>query len=346
MRSSPNLCSAIRLHRVNEQAPVDALMLYAKAREEEHNDQRYTAITLLEQAATADPYSFDVQQELARLYLSINSQGDQAQAALEHAAMLRPDDLQTQTDLGRVYLSRGDLNKAVEHLRLATQTTEYQQGDDGAAVADYYLAQSLQKRGYDRAALDSYGELLKRLQDTPDSIHGDPEIQFWLSRPELLYAEVGRLHEKQNEPSQALAAYSVVAERSPDDLDTRQHMVHLLMQMGRRPEASRLAMDSIIRTHGSAQSIDMFRAVYRGDDASAISSLQKLSEDHPQDHALLFALGDLFVADGQPDKAVDVLTVAANTTQDTRGAGDCWARTFLPRSASAWPSACPNWPPC
>ena len=100
--------SAPPLAATEGQAPIDALILYAKARVDEETDQRYNAITELEQAARLDPNSFAIQNELARIYLSINSAGDQAETALENAAKLKSDDLQTQTDLGRVYLSRGD----------------------------------------------------------------------------------------------------------------------------------------------------------------------------------------------------------------------------------------------
>jgi tetratricopeptide (TPR) repeat protein len=186
--------------------------------------------------------------------------------------VLKPDDLETQTDLGRVYLSRNETAKATDHFRLATQTTEYRNDADPAAITDYYLAQSLQQQGYDRAALDSYARLLQRLQNAPSSVRDNPEIQFWLSRPELLYAEVGRLREKQGDTAAALAAYGVVAERSPDDLDTRAHMITLLVSLNRRDDAARLAMDTISHTHASPQSLEMLRDVYRGDDQRIIST--------------------------------------------------------------------------
>ena len=310
------------LSAVEGQAPLDALILYARARVDEQGDQRYNAIAELEQAARLDPNSFAIQNELARIYLSINSAGDQAETALENAARLKSDDLQTQTDLGRVYLTRGDLAKATEHLRLATDTTEYRSYADESAITDYYLALSLQKEGYDRAALDSYTRLLKRLQDAPDSVRGNSEIQYWLSRPELLYAEVGRLREKQDDAPAALAAYQVVAERNPDDLDTRSHMVGMLMKMNRRDDAARLAIESIVHTHANRQSLGMLRDVYRGDDDRAVAALQGLADQHPQDRTVQFALCDMLVADGQPQRAAVTLNALASKNVDDKGAGD------------------------
>ena len=314
--------SAPPLTATNGQPPLDALMLYARARVDEQNDQRLNAISHLEQAARVDPNSFAIQHELARLYLSMNAGGEQAETALERAAVLKPDDLETQTDLGRVYLSRNETAKATDHFRLATQTTEYRNDADPAAITDYYLAQSLQQQGYDRAALDSYARLLQRLQNAPSSVRDNPEIQFWLSRPELLYAEVGRLREKQGDTAAALAAYGVVAERSPDDLDTRAHMITLLVSLNRRDDAARLAMDTISHTHASPQSLEMLRDVYRGDDQRAVAALETLHNQHPQDRTVLFALADVLVADGETPKAVATLSKAVATTRDVNGAGD------------------------
>jgi tetratricopeptide (TPR) repeat protein len=302
--------------------PLDALDLYAKARVAEDENRRDDAIDDLRQAARLDPASFDVQSELARIYLGMNASSEQAADALDHAALLKPDDLQTETDLGRVYLARGELDKAIEHLRLALQTTDYRQDDDSSALTDYYLAQALQKHGYDRAALDEYTRLLDRLQHAPESVRGNPELDYWLSRPDLLYAEVGRLHEKQGEPEEALAAYQLVAEHSPDDLDTQARIVRLLVEVGRRDEAAHNAIDAIVRTHAGAPSLAMLHDVYQGDNASEIAAMRRLYNHHPEDRSVLFALADLLTSSGQPADAEQTLANVAAATTDKNGAGD------------------------
>ena len=302
--------------------PLDALMLYAQARVAEDTNQRFVAIDLLQKAARLDPASFNLQSELARLYLTSNSDGEEAADALQRAAELNPDDLQTQTDLGRVFLSRGQLDKAIEHLRLALQTTEYRQDDDSSAITDYYLAQALQKQGYNRAALEEYTRLLDRLEHAPESVRGNPDRDYWLSRPDLLYAEVGGLYEKQGEPQQALAAYEVVAEHSPDDLDTQARIVRLLLKVGRRDEAAHNAIDAVVRTHASAPSLAMLQDVYHGDNAGAVAAMRRLYDQQPQDLSVLFALTDLLIAGGDAPQAEHILLNVVARTTDNNGAGD------------------------
>ncbi len=48
--------------------------------------------------------------------------------------------------------------------QLRSGATEYQSDESDAAVADLFLARALQQGGYDRAALERYATLLRRVQ--------------------------------------------------------------------------------------------------------------------------------------------------------------------------------------
>ena len=111
----------------------------------------------------ADPDSFDLRYDLGKAYASVNAQSSQAIAAFEAAAKIKPDDIEVQTELGREYLASDRPDEAMLHLRLAIQTDDYKTDDEAAALADFFLARALQQKGYDRAAVDEYDSLLRRL---------------------------------------------------------------------------------------------------------------------------------------------------------------------------------------
>ncbi|HEY1629369.1 MAG TPA: tetratricopeptide repeat protein [Tepidisphaeraceae bacterium] len=288
---------------------LDAIELYAKARDAQDQNQRYTAITLLEKALVLDPDSFDLNYELGRAYLSVGDSGDRALAAFQRAAALQPDDLEVQTDLGREYQARGDLDKAIEHFRLAMQTNDYHGDDPLACVVDYRLAIALDQKGYDRAALQCYGNLLDRLAHPDFSNRVTPEIAYLLGRPELIYEEIGKLCEKLGDYDQALRAYQAVADHLPSDFDAQSRVVQTLIKLHRHPDAIAAATELVRRFHASPESIDLLREVYRdtGSEGGFTDGLRKLNRDHPDDRAILFALADTLASAGHAAEAEDLL---------------------------------------
>src|SRR5262245_1530319 len=64
------------------QPPLDALELYARARDAQNQRQRFTAINLIEKALELDPGSFELNFALGRAYLVAGGSIDRAVAAL------------------------------------------------------------------------------------------------------------------------------------------------------------------------------------------------------------------------------------------------------------------------
>ena len=95
-----------------------------QAREAMLQGQRFTAINLLEQAIKLDPESYRAAL-LARagVHVSGGLANEQSIAAYEAAAAIDPDHIIVHSELGRQYLAKGETTKALEHLRLALQTT-------------------------------------------------------------------------------------------------------------------------------------------------------------------------------------------------------------------------------
>ena len=129
-----------------------------------NQNQRYTAIISLERAIKLDPDSYELRYWLGQAYGGIGSANDQSIKAFEAAAKVDPNHIEVHTELGRQYLAKNALTEALDHLRLALQTDDYQTDDENAAIADFYLAKTLQAAGYERAALDEYATLIARMQ--------------------------------------------------------------------------------------------------------------------------------------------------------------------------------------
>lgn len=177
--------------------PLDALELYARAREATLDNQPFTAINFLEKAIAKDPDSFELYWALGWAQLAGGGGKEAAISAFNEAAALRPNDLEVQLQLGREYLAAGNADKALEHLRLAMICPDYTKREDQAALVDLFLARTLQEKGYSLAAIDAYSQLLERLSHGARAIRSNPELNYLLVRPDLIYFQLGLLYDKQ-----------------------------------------------------------------------------------------------------------------------------------------------------
>ncbi len=183
--------------------PVESLRLYARARIAMLEGQLQTSINLLEKAASLDPWSFQLRYTLARLYQGDRSSDERSIMALEQAALLEPDHLPLQLNLGRQYLDRGQTDPGVMHLLLALKTHEYGQDSASAALADYFLAHTLQQQGYDSAAVTLYRRLEVRLRNPSFAMRAMPELAVFSERPDEIELQIGELEQKRGRYDQA-----------------------------------------------------------------------------------------------------------------------------------------------
>ena len=293
-----------------EPAPLGAIELYAQARAAILDNQRFSAIILLEKAIALDPYSFELQYALGQAYFGTGSATDKGIAALEKAAHLRPDDLDVQLQLGRQYFAKGDAGEAIDHLRLALQTPEYKQEEDSAAVVDFHLARALQQQGYARAALDQYGVLLDRLQRPNFSMRANPELMFLANRPESLYVQIGELHEKLGNLPDALKAYGLAARTDEGNFELQAKVIRTLLGLNRGQEARQRALDLAARLRASPDSLGLVREAYQsaGGEVATINDLSRLHRQRPTDRGLLFVLTQMMASSGHQAEAENLLS--------------------------------------
>ncbi len=301
----------------NDEAPVDALVLYAKARDALATNQRFTAVSLLEKAVHIDANSAELYRTLSRAY-SLAGNPEKAAKALEQAVAIAPDDLATQVTLGRLYLSRNDARRATAQLRKARLTSGYAAGEPEAVSADYFLARALQSQGYDHAAVECYKSLIKRLARPTLALRSDPQLSDLAVRPDTILSDVARLSEKQGDWEEALNAWRQLSHDEPANFEAASHEVQMHLALGHGDDALIAAANAVRSFGASQQSLDQLRNVGKaiGNDDAMFRELSRLHRDDPRDRAITFALSDLFANAGRLDEAQSALRDGLATSPD------------------------------
>jgi tetratricopeptide (TPR) repeat protein len=288
-------------------------MLFARAHDALLQNRGYTAIGLLERAVHLDPNSYTLYYELGRAYLSVGNSIESATYAFEKAAALKPGELTVHLQLARLYLMRGDPDHAIQHLRLARLTSDYQEQSDLAATTDLLLARALQQKGYDRAASDEYELVLDDLQNPTSAMRGNMELAFLIAHPDVIAEQLGELAEAMGNYQTALEEYQQSAAIDHDNFSTRAHVVRVLLKMGRSEDAAAEAAKLVRQFQASPESMDLLREVYQqvGSEAGVIAQLAKLHADQPEDRAILFTLADTLRSQGRQAEGEQLLADAA-----------------------------------
>jgi tetratricopeptide (TPR) repeat protein len=317
----------------DEPPPVEALHLFAKAHIEELEENIPAAIELMKKAVALDPTSFDLHYTLGQLYLGQAAYHNDSIHELEQAAAIEPDHLELQTDLGRQYLAKNDAATALTYFRLAMQTSGYQARDPQSVIVDFFLAGSLEKLGYDQAALTAYQQLAAKLHSPTMALRMDRQTQVLLEHQGALSAQIAELLQKLERYGEAAAAYHEAVQSDPGNFELRVHECRALIEAGKTEQAAAAATECVMKLGATPQSLDLLREVYRsfGRDADAVDALTRMYRQHPNQRSLLYALADLMVSAGRADQADKLLGEAA---QKKLADGAILARRFEIRRAA------------
>ncbi len=315
------------------EAPLAAIQLYAQARAMLVDNQKFKAISLLEQAGKLDPQGYEIFYDLGRAYLMTSASGsasDRAIVAFEKAAAIQPDHLELHYDLGRQYLDRNDLARALSHLRMSRLTSDYQneKNVDAAAMVDFFLARALRQSGYVGAALTQYDTLLNRLSRTGLTQRSNPELVYFLKHPQILYTEIGELYEKKGSYTEALKAYELALENDKENSELGKRIIRMKLRAGRLDDAKVAAAALVLSTHGTAESINLLKEMYSAaaQPEKATDALAKLHAEHPADRLIFYALLDQLKLTGRASEAEKLLVAAA---RDSNSDPDYIHRLFL-----------------
>ena len=295
---------------------LDALQVYAQARAAVMDDRASDALTFLQRAASLDPNSFEVQNDLAEVYLATTHGGVANEAffaALEKAAQLEPDHLDIQYELGRQYLTRGDSANALFRLRCAQLTTEYRSeaSPDVQIMTQFFLARALSQSNYIVAAIDEYRQLVSRIVQPDLIIRGQPDLVWLMHHPQVIYVELGELYERHGLAAAAVEAYQQAKKSDPDSLDVAVRLVRSLLAAGRFDEARNGVADLVYLSHAAPPTLSLLREVYRdGDPNGPAHVLTQLHEAHPSDRPIFYALLDELKRIGRTDESERLLIEA------------------------------------
>ena len=276
------------------------------------DNERFTAINLLEKAAALDPKSFQIQEFLGKLYQGTSASDERSIGAFEQAAAINPDRLDLQINLGRQYIAAGKTTEGIRHLLLGIQTSGYRSDQSSAAEAELFLSTALQQEGYDTAALTLLERLAARLNHARIAIRARPALLILLEHPEEIELRIGQLHQKLGHNEQALDAFTSIANADPSNLEIRQRIVQVLAAMGRRQDAIQLASELVVQHQARDPSVTILREAVRntGGDVATAEQLGKLYAAHPGTRALLFAQIRLLRSIGRPRDAETALRTA------------------------------------
>jgi tetratricopeptide (TPR) repeat protein len=294
----------------DHQSSLESIQFFAQARAKQLAGDRAGAVALLEKAIKLDPDSFEVNYTLGQVQLGSEGGVDAGLRALERAAAIQPDNLDVQLQLGRQYLARDDHAQAILHLRLALLTSEYKARPESGLLAHLLLARALQQKGYDTAALSQYEVLVSRMQRRL-SFRGSPELYLVLSRPEMIYVQMGQLHEKHGRFAEALEKYRQAVRREPNHLEFQAHVVRVLLELKRTGAARDLAAALVSEHRANPRSVELLREVYKGgEEQKVIDVLREILRNRPGDRAITFALADVLDSFGKSEEAEKLLREA------------------------------------
>jgi predicted Zn-dependent protease len=291
--------------------PIEALALYAAARDAMLDSHPLAAVDILRRAIALDPDSYDLYRAMGEARLSAANQPNREEIdAFEKAAALHPDNLRLQALIGAQSAALGLADKALLHLRLAVQTTDYQTDDVAAAAVDLLLARILELEGYDRAALDRYQSLMDRLANPTYDLRSDPELGSLAERPQPLMLEVAALYEKQGRWADALSIEQPLAASDPSNFGLQAATVRMLSNLGRADDALHQAADIVMRFDGSSDAVQLLKDVCRAQNLDLVRALSRLRAEHPNDPALLLALTEALIDEGRLPEAQALLQTA------------------------------------
>ena len=294
-------------------APIEAVRLFAQARIALLDNDRTSAISLLQKAVALDPSSFELHTELADQYDAAGN--PLSLVEWEKAAAIEPDHLDLLISIARQQLSSGNPLPAVARLRTARLTNEYLSDDPSSAEADFLLARALQEADYDRAALSVYEQLLTRLKTQAHIVARNPQGAAILSRPAILMLHIAALYEKHGQYDEAVSVLRSPIAHAPSEFPVAAQIARDTAAMGNRKQAITDATALVSQYHADDASVGLLKEM-SGDISKTAAILQGLVKHDQATPALYGALSDVLASEGRESESTEALSTALSRWPD------------------------------
>ena len=244
-------------------------------------DQVIDTLAKVAESGKADAETYDL---LGRAYSATNRATD-AVAAFQKAQAMAPNDVGLQTRLASARMGMGDVEAAMGDLEHTLQLVP-----KAPAVGEALFFASLASGDMDKAA-----EALAKVK----GMQGDTEVTGNLE---------GLLHLAKTELPQAEAAFTALSKKYPDFGPAKVNLARVVAMLGDQPRAEALLAEVLAKNPTAEPALTMatFYKLQNGRMAEATDLVQKAHAANPTSPGTTANLGELFIRDGKPQKALDL----------------------------------------
>ncbi|MBV9249028.1 MAG: PEP-CTERM system TPR-repeat protein PrsT, partial [Acetobacteraceae bacterium] len=253
-------------------------------------DQVIETLARVAESGKGDAETYDL---LGRAYAATN-QGPEAVKAFQKAETLAPTDIGLQTRLASVRMGLGQADAArgeLEHtLELAPKLP---------SVAEALFFASLATGDLNKAA-DAIAKIRAAQGETP-------MVQNLEGLLKLAQLDVGGARE----------VFAAIGEKSPDFVPAQANLARTMAMQGQQADAEKLLAEILAKQPAAEPALSLLAATYAQSQRlpQALALLQRAHQAEPSNSRITVSLGDLYIRNGNPQKALEL----ADT--DKTGAG-------------------------
>lgn len=323
--------------RPNE-SPLPAERAYFLGRTAWRERRGAEAINYLQTAERLAPGTPAIQRLLGEIY---GAMGNKIRSAyyFEQAAATDPDDVESLFVLGRFASEQNRWDAATVLFARALSRPRTSSVDPGVwAFLRYSLAGSLERGGYDAAALEQYRLCLDSPTASGQTTRLAREMLFLSRQRGYLWLAIGDAYNRLDEPASAAAAYQNATDLQSDDpLTLAGRVAYTALLQHKRELAQDVAISALRSSKANPQAIELVRYANPGGSKKAayLARVTPVYEELDRPGALAVAISQLL--GGEAGQAFLEKHLAAKPT-DT-GVGEQLIRQSLGTGTNRSPAA-------